>query len=131
MRPRTSKCVLEDVLEAKDVLEDSTSDKYIVLYFKGNDVICDSDGEDERSLHSHIKTMVEECKKRTIDLNVLEDRMKRSFFYRRKEVCSGIISIPDLLQKYPALHFPSCVSGFIMFAKVIDSMHARFELQFY
>ena len=25
-RPRTSKCVLEDVLEAKDVLEDSTSD---------------------------------------------------------------------------------------------------------
>ena len=30
-RPRTSKCVLEDVLEAKDVLEDSTSDVYIVL----------------------------------------------------------------------------------------------------
>ena len=27
-RPRTSKCVLEDVLEAKDVLEDSTSDRY-------------------------------------------------------------------------------------------------------
>ena len=27
-RPRTSKCVLEDVLEAKDVLEDSTSDKW-------------------------------------------------------------------------------------------------------
>ena len=25
-RPRTSKCVLEDVLEAKDILEDSTSD---------------------------------------------------------------------------------------------------------
>ena len=25
-RPRTSKCVLEDVLEAKDVLDDSTSD---------------------------------------------------------------------------------------------------------
>ena len=28
-RPRTSKCVLEDVLEAKDVLEDSTSAVYI------------------------------------------------------------------------------------------------------
>ena len=27
-RPRTSKCVLEDVLEAKDVLEDSTSGNY-------------------------------------------------------------------------------------------------------
>ena len=30
-RPRTSKCVLEDVLEAKDVLEDSTFVKYDVL----------------------------------------------------------------------------------------------------
>ena len=29
-RPRTSKCVLEDVLEAKDVLEDSTSDYWII-----------------------------------------------------------------------------------------------------
>ena len=28
-RPRTSKCVLGDVLEAKDVLEDSTSGPYI------------------------------------------------------------------------------------------------------
>ena len=28
-RPRTSKCVLKDVLEAKDVLEDSTSDVWI------------------------------------------------------------------------------------------------------
>ena len=27
-RPRTSKCVLEDVLETKDVLEDSTSDTH-------------------------------------------------------------------------------------------------------
>ena len=32
-RPRTSKCVLEDVLEAKDVLEDSTyGDNHFVLY---------------------------------------------------------------------------------------------------
>ena len=33
-RPRTSKCVLEDVLEAKDVLEDSTSDNYASFIFK-------------------------------------------------------------------------------------------------
>ena len=30
-RPRISKCVLEDVLEAKDVLEDSTSDYYVMF----------------------------------------------------------------------------------------------------
>ena len=32
-RPRTSKCVLEDVLEAKDVLEDSTSAVIITSLF--------------------------------------------------------------------------------------------------
>ena len=32
-RPRTSKCVLEDVLEAKDVLEDSTSVLHRRIYF--------------------------------------------------------------------------------------------------
>ena len=32
-RPRTSKCVLEDVLEAKDVLEDSTSEKKVFKNF--------------------------------------------------------------------------------------------------
>ena len=35
-RPRTSKCVLEDVLEAKNVLEDSTSDSCVL----GKDTQC-------------------------------------------------------------------------------------------
>ena len=35
-RPRTSKCVLEDVLEAKDVFKDSTSGKYC----KSNGLLC-------------------------------------------------------------------------------------------
>ena len=43
-RPRTSKCVLEDVLEAKDVLEDSTSGAYPECDFQSeNDseaVVC-------------------------------------------------------------------------------------------
>ena len=34
-RPRTSKCVLEDVLEAKDVLEDSTSAQSFCPTYKG------------------------------------------------------------------------------------------------
>ena len=33
-RPRTSKCVLEDVLEAKDVLEDSISEKHILVLLR-------------------------------------------------------------------------------------------------
>ena len=33
-RPRTSKCVLEDVLEAKNVLKDSTSKHGVVVFFQ-------------------------------------------------------------------------------------------------
>ena len=39
-RPRTSKSLLEDVLEAKDVLEDSTSVSYIVEKILGFSGIC-------------------------------------------------------------------------------------------
>ena len=39
-RPRTSKCVLEDVLEAKDVLEDSTSDQKFQRYIHHFDCFC-------------------------------------------------------------------------------------------
>ena len=39
-RPRTSKSLLEDVLEAKDVLEDSTSVNYIVEKILGFSGIC-------------------------------------------------------------------------------------------
>ena len=40
-RPRTSKSVLEDVLEAKDVLEDSTSGYYCITFIKRlNEGLC-------------------------------------------------------------------------------------------
>ena len=34
-RPKTSKCVLEDVLEAKDILEDSTSAPLVIQIIDG------------------------------------------------------------------------------------------------
>ena len=36
-RPRTSKCVLEDILEAKNVLEDSISDCFFIKFFIYNE----------------------------------------------------------------------------------------------
>ena len=39
-RPRTSKSVLEDVLEAKDVLEDSTSDNKRKILNQGKKSVC-------------------------------------------------------------------------------------------
>ena len=48
-RPRTSKCVLEDVLEAKDVLEDSTSDNYHVL------LECEAESKDSNNFIFELK----------------------------------------------------------------------------
>ena len=45
-RPRTSKCVLEDVLEAKDVLEDSTSG-----FKQQNAELCRVTSNTETKLH--------------------------------------------------------------------------------
>ena len=50
-RPRTSKCVLEDVLKAKDVLEDSISVNWGLLRLKAVNHSANSDGLQELKLN--------------------------------------------------------------------------------
>ena len=37
-----------------------------------------------------------------MDLFFLEDQMKRAFRYRREDVCRGILTIQNLIDKYSA-----------------------------
>ena len=39
-----------------------------------------------------------------MDLFFLEDQMKRAFRYWREDVCCGILTIQNLIDKYPALN---------------------------
>ena len=79
--------------------------------FKDESVLCNNNEvEDDTSIASHIKAMTAECLKRTIDVSLLEDRVKRTFGIRRKEVYAGNLTVQNLIEKYPALRFPSCVS---------------------
>ena len=42
--------------------------------------------------------------KKNMDLFFLEDQMKRAFRYQREDVCHGILTIQNLIDKYPALN---------------------------
>ena len=78
--------------------------------FKDESVLCNNDeDENDTSVASHIKAMTAECRKITINVSLLEDRMKRTFGLRRKEVYVGNLTVQNLIEKYPALRFPSCV----------------------
>ena len=55
-RPRTSKCVLEDVLEAKDVLEDSTSDGRTQIEQEGTKDLSVTESSSHPEI-SHIKLL--------------------------------------------------------------------------
>ena len=74
-------------------------------------MLCNNDeGEDDSSIASHIKAMTAECRIKTIDVFLLEDKMKRTFGLRRKEAYAGNLTVQNLIEKYPALRFPSGVS---------------------
>ena len=55
-RPRTSKCVLEDVLEAKDVLEDSTSDGRTQIEQEGTKDLSVTESSSHPEI-SHVKLL--------------------------------------------------------------------------
>ena len=48
---------------------------------------------------------------KNIDMIMLEDRTKRTFKFRREEVCGEKLTVQNLIDKYPALQFPFCVSN--------------------
>lgn len=60
------------------------------------------DGEDERSIESHIVAMQKQWGRPNCDIISLSERMARTFTARREMVIAGE-KLPDILTKYPAL----------------------------
>ena len=57
-----------------------------------------------------MRFMASEMKKKRKDLKLIDDRMGRTYLHRRREVQEGHLTIEELLEKYPALTEPTCVS---------------------
>nr|XP_002126462.2 uncharacterized protein zf(c2h2)-60 isoform X2 [Ciona intestinalis] len=64
--------------------------------------------EDATSIKLHIKALDAELKKKERNLDILQDRMSRTYSIRRKEVQEGDLSILDIISKYSALRLPLC-----------------------
>nr|XP_040047866.1 uncharacterized protein LOC120828380 isoform X2 [Gasterosteus aculeatus aculeatus] len=59
-------------------------------------------GEDATSVEAHIKVLLEQYRKLHPDMNLVKDRMMKTFAWRRREIAEGM-STEDLLRRYPFL----------------------------
>ncbi|XP_078493512.1 sterile alpha motif domain-containing protein 3-like isoform X2 [Ciona intestinalis] len=63
-------------------------------------------GEDEHSMAAHTKDMEKELKKNVKNVDLLRDRMNRTFLFRQKECQDGAMTLNAILEKYPAFQYP-------------------------
>ncbi|KAF1387365.1 hypothetical protein PFLUV_G00104680 [Perca fluviatilis] len=63
-------------------------------------------GEDASSIERHVQVLHMQYEKMTPDTSVVNDRMQRTFAWRRKEIADGM-AVEDVLKKYPFLRTPT------------------------
>lgn len=66
-------------------------------------------GEDASSIERHVQVLHMQYEKMTPDASVVNDRMQRTFAWRRKEIADGM-AVEDVLKKYPFLRTPTGVN---------------------
>ena len=59
---------------------------------------------------AHIKDMTKEFRKNVKNVELIRDRMKRTFMFRQKEAKEGLMTVNAIVEKYPAFQFPVVVS---------------------
>uniref|UniRef100_A0AAV2JIT4 Sterile alpha motif domain-containing protein 3-like n=1 Tax=Knipowitschia caucasica TaxID=637954 RepID=A0AAV2JIT4_KNICA len=62
-------------------------------------------GEDASSIEQHVRVLHVQYEKVNPDASLVEDRMQRTFSWRRKEIIGGM-TVVDVLKKYPFLRSP-------------------------
>ncbi|XP_048057958.1 uncharacterized protein LOC125275228 isoform X2 [Megalobrama amblycephala] len=65
-------------------------------------VDMDVAGEDATSIEGHVKVLQDQYRKTQPDVRIVEERMRRTFAWRRKEIIGGM-TVEDAVNKYPFL----------------------------
>ncbi|XP_051521848.1 uncharacterized protein LOC127422396 [Myxocyprinus asiaticus] len=63
-------------------------------------------GEDATSIEGHVKVLQDQYRKTQPDTRIAEERMRRTFAWRQKEITGGM-TVEDVVNKYPFLKSPS------------------------
>ncbi|XP_053352949.1 sterile alpha motif domain-containing protein 3-like [Clarias gariepinus] len=63
-------------------------------------------GEDATSVEGHVKVLQDQYRRTQPDTRIVEERMRRTFAWRRQEIASGM-TVEDAVNKYPFLKSPS------------------------
>ncbi len=77
----------------------------------------DAVGEDATSIEGHVKVLQEQYRRTQPDTHIVEERMRRTFAWRRKEITSGM-TVEGAINKYPFLKSPSGFSMQIIILKL-------------
>ncbi|XP_037318604.2 sterile alpha motif domain-containing protein 3-like [Pungitius pungitius] len=62
-------------------------------------------GEDDTSVASHVKVLQDQYRKTQPDARMVEERMMRTFAWRRREIANGM-TVEEAINKYPFLKSP-------------------------
>lgn len=62
-------------------------------------------GEDDTSVASHVKVLQDQYRKTQPDARMVEERMMRTFAWRRREIANGM-TVKEAINKYPFLQSP-------------------------
>ncbi|CAM4462611.1 unnamed protein product [Leuciscus chuanchicus] len=62
-------------------------------------------GEDDTSVASHVKVLQDQYRKTQPDARMVEERMMRTFAWRRREIANGM-TVKEAINKYPFLKSP-------------------------
>ena len=62
-------------------------------------------GEDDTSIASHVKVLQDQYQKTQPDPQIVEERMMRTFAWRRQEIANGM-TVEEAINKYPFLKSP-------------------------
>ncbi|XP_046692711.1 uncharacterized protein LOC124377327 [Silurus meridionalis] len=85
---------LADVEEVKRLKQKFGHSKKV----SGTDM--DVAGEDATSIEGHVKVLQDQYRKTQPDARIVEERMRRTFAWRRKEIIGGM-TVEDAVNKYP------------------------------
>jgi len=89
---------------------------HFCMYFN---VVCllnfwqklEDEGEDDTTVRAHLEVLQLECRRRDPNLDVLAEKMSKTFRHRRDFIRHNL-SVPRVLEEYPALKTESVVSSF-------------------
>ncbi|XP_056605092.1 uncharacterized protein LOC130421303 isoform X1 [Triplophysa dalaica] len=86
-------------------------------------------GEDATSINAHVKTLQDQYKKTQPDAGIVDEKIKLTFAWRRREIVNGT-PVAEIFQIYPFLRTPSVLFQEMGRMHDVSDLSRRFQVSF-